>query len=94
MRNRLLFSEIHRTFKNFSDSPRHLEINVLDKILKNVTVPNVSEHNALAIIVFPTPEAPCMSTPFHGFVKLANKCGCLKGKTTHSRSTSFACAFP
>lgn len=35
----------------------------LDKMLKNVTDPNVSELSAFAKNVLPTPLGPCINTP-------------------------------
>lgn len=57
-------------------------MSVLAEILKNVTIPNDSEHNARANCVFPTPEAPCNKMPVHGFVNAVNTLGYLMGNKT------------
>lgn len=69
---------------NFSDSPRHFETIVLDAMLKNVTRPNVSAQSARAIIVFPTPGAPCINIPRHGRVASLKYSECSRGNRTLS----------
>lgn len=82
------------TFKNFSDSPRHFEMSVLAEMLKNVTSPKVSEHNALANCVLPTPEAPCKRMPFHGLVNAVKRFGCFMGNKTPLCKICLTWSFP
>jgi hypothetical protein len=57
------FATSNKTRINFSDSPRHLEINVLADMLKNVKFPSwISEQRALANKVFPHPGTPWSKT--------------------------------
>mmetsp|Transcript_774 Transcript_774/g.1364 ORF Transcript_774/g.1364 Transcript_774/m.1364 type:complete len:335 (+) Transcript_774:655-1659(+) len=79
----------NRALTRFSDSPNHFEVRVDARISRKLAPDSAA--TALARRVLPVPGGPKRSTPFVAFFRLprVNRCGCLRGSATSSRSACF-----
>lgn len=79
---------------NFSESPRHFDVIVLDDTLKKLNLPRVSEDNALARALFPVPGGPCNRVHFQPMPTVENNSGYCSGRTVLSVKIFCACEWP